>query len=125
MPASPASAVVRRFFGRARRLRLKREFDQVLRSPALRLRRRALWAAARPNGAASARLGLIVGKRVLKRAVDRNRAKRLIRESFRQRVDMPAVDVVVRLIAPQVVAEDVEALFSALEGALAKRMARR
>lgn len=116
---------VRRFFGRARRLRLKREFDQVLRSPELRLRRRTLWAAARPNGAASARLGLIVGKRVLKCAVDRNRAKRLIRESFRQRVDMPAVDVVVRLIAPQVVAEDVEVLFSALEDALAKRMARR
>lgn len=116
---------MRRFFGRARRLRLKREFDQVLRSPELRLRRRTLWAAARPNGAASARLGLIVGKRVLKRAVDRNRAKRLIRESFRQHVDMPAVDVVVRLIAPQVVAEDVEVLFSALERALAKRMARR
>lgn len=97
----------------------------MLRCPELRLRRRALWAAARPNGTGSARLGLIVGKRVLKRAVDRNRAKRLIRESFRQRVEMPAVDVVVRLAAPRVVAADVEVLFAALEDALAKRMARR
>lgn len=89
----------------------------------LRLRRRSLWAAARPNGRAKARLGLIVGKRVLKRAVDRNRAKRVIRESFRQRVDMPPVDVVVRLVVPWVAQADAEHLFIALEDALAKRMA--
>lgn len=37
----------------------------------------------RSNGMAFARLGLIVPKRVLARAVDRNRARRLLREWFR------------------------------------------
>ena len=37
----------------------------------------------RPNGMAFARLGMIVPKRVLARAVDRNRARRLLREWFR------------------------------------------
>lgn len=53
---------------------------------------------ARATDAANARLGLIVAKRVLRRAVDRNRAKRVIRESFRQRCDLPQLDVVVRLL---------------------------
>ncbi|MEN8220394.1 MAG: ribonuclease P protein component [Pseudomonadota bacterium] len=38
---------------------------------------------ARPNGRDFARLGLAISKKRLKRAVDRNRLKRLIRESFR------------------------------------------
>jgi len=43
-----------------------------------------------------ARLGLVVPKRILKRAVDRNRAKRQIRESFRlARPELPAWDIVV------------------------------
>ena len=42
------------------------------------------------------RLGLIVAKRHLPRAVDRNRVKRLIRESFRaHRASLPAADVVI------------------------------
>ena len=45
-------------------------------------------------------LGLVVGKRAAARAVDRNRVKRCIRESFRMVMnDLPAVDVVVRLVA--------------------------
>jgi ribonuclease P protein component len=53
---------------------------------------------ARPNNRGHARLGLAVPKRVLKRATDRARVKRLIRESFRHhRSELPAVDVVVTL----------------------------
>ena len=49
-----------------------------------------------PNRMHGARLGLVVPKRVLKRAVDRNRAKRQIRESFRlARPGLPAWDIVV------------------------------
>lgn len=70
----------------------------MLRSPILRLRRGPLWLAARPADGGRARLGLIVGKRVVRRAVDRNRAKRLIRESFRQREGLPAMDIVVRVV---------------------------
>lgn len=51
---------------------------------------------ARPNRMDGARLGLVVPKRILKRAVDRNRAKRQIRESFRlARPELPAWDIVV------------------------------
>lgn len=55
---------------------------------------------ARPNEAGHARLGLVVAKRLLKRAVDRNRVKRCAREAFRGvRAELPACDFVVRLIA--------------------------
>jgi ribonuclease P protein component len=50
----------------------------------------------RPNGLDHARLGLAISKRVSKRAVERNRIKRLVRESFRRvRLQLPPVDVVV------------------------------
>jgi len=43
-----------------------------------------------------ARLGLAISKQVSRRAVERNRLKRLVRESFRRvRHRLPAVDVVV------------------------------
>jgi ribonuclease P protein component len=48
----------------------------------------------------TARLGLVVGKKLLKRAVDRNRVKRIVREQFRlRRSGLPAYDLVVRLHA--------------------------
>ena len=49
----------------------------------------------RANALGHARLGIIVGKNIYKRAVDRNRIRRVIRESFRQRVAMPNFDIVV------------------------------
>lgn len=46
--------------------------------------------------AGHARLGLAVSRKVSKRAVERNRIKRIVRESFRHgRVALPAVDVLV------------------------------
>lgn len=53
---------------------------------------------ARPNGLTLARIGIIASKRVAPRAVDRNRAKRLVREVFRKlRHRLEGVDVVVEL----------------------------
>ena len=47
------------------------------------------------------RLGLIVAKRLAKRAVQRNLLKRLGREAFRQlRMSLPAADLVLRLAKP-------------------------
>ena len=51
---------------------------------------------ARKNGAGSARLGLAISKKQLRRAVERNRIKRVVRESFRhQRPSLPPIDLVV------------------------------
>jgi ribonuclease P protein component len=52
----------------------------------------------RAEGLTEARLGLVVGKKLLKRAVDRNKVKRIIRDQFRLlRPHLPPCDFVVRL----------------------------
>ncbi len=49
-----------------------------------------------PNTLGHARLGITVSRRVSRRAVDRNRIKRRIRESFRHlRIGFGSVDIVV------------------------------
>ena len=51
---------------------------------------------ARPNDLGHARLGMVIGKKKLRRAVDRNLMKRIIRETFRQQqTTLPALDLVV------------------------------
>ena len=51
---------------------------------------------ARPNNLRQSRLGLAIAKRSVRRAVDRNRIKRLIRESFRyHHKELPSLDIVV------------------------------
>lgn len=53
---------------------------------------------ARPNDLAQARLGIIASRKAAARAVDRNRAKRLVREVFRAaRARLGGVDLVVQL----------------------------
>ncbi len=75
----------------------------------------------RDNGGGEARLGLVVGKKLIKSAVRRNLVKRLVREQFRQRrAELPACDLVVRLMAKpgridrRSVAEEVVGLFARL-----------
>ena len=51
-----------------------------------------------PNTLGRARLGLVVGKKIAKRAVDRNYMRRVLREFFRaQQHAISAVDLVVRV----------------------------
>ena len=53
-------------------------------------------ALASPNALGHPRLGLIFSKKNVRRAVDRNRLKRLVRDSIRLRQhQLPAVDIVV------------------------------
>ncbi|MGB0864893.1 MAG: ribonuclease P protein component [Granulosicoccaceae bacterium] len=60
----------------------------------------------RTDGSVDARLGLTIAKRSAKKAVDRNRVKRLARESFRhQQAQLGAIDVVV-FANPSVVGAD-------------------
>ncbi len=75
----------------------------------------------RAEGHTDARLGLVVGKKLLKRAVDRNRLKRIVREAFRlRRSALPACDLIVRLaVKPRPfdgksIAEDFAALLDRL-----------
>lgn len=70
----------------------------------------------RPNGLGYGRLGLAVSRKALKRAVDRNRIKRLARESFRRHPQaLAGLDLV--LMARRGVAEqDNDRLVRALEG---------
>ena len=50
---------------------------------------------ARANQADHSRLGLIVGKKKISHAADRNRVKRRMRESFRMRQnDLPQLDII-------------------------------
>jgi ribonuclease P protein component len=49
----------------------------------------------RPNNLGYPRLGLAISKKNVKLAVDRNRIKRLIRESFRQQLsELPSIDII-------------------------------
>lgn len=51
---------------------------------------------AKPNGTTRARLGIIAARRVIPRAVDRNRCKRVARAMFRAtQGELTALDVVV------------------------------
>ena len=63
-------------------LRERAAFEAVL-TTGWRLASRNFVLRAGPNNAAHARLGIIAGKKAAARSVDRNRAKRLIREAFR------------------------------------------
>jgi ribonuclease P protein component len=54
-----------------------------------------------PSAASGPRLGLAIARRHAPTAVERNRVKRLVRESFRQRwKDLAPVDAVLMLRAP-------------------------
>lgn len=80
------------------RLVNKADFDRVF-SANQRARTDCLMVMARPNAVGHPRLGMVIAKRILARAVDRNRVKRCVRESFRQvAAELPACDFVVRLI---------------------------
>lgn len=55
----------------------------------------------RPSDLPEARLGVVVAKRLAKRANVRNLVKRIVREQFRiRRAALPTVDIVMRLHAP-------------------------
>ncbi len=55
---------------------------------------------ARPNACEQSRLGLSVPKKAVKRATDRARVKRVIRESFRHnRARLPAADIIISVRA--------------------------
>lgn len=80
--------------GPDRRLPDKAAFDRVFSAPDARHRRHPFSLLARKREHGPARLGLVIGKRNAKRAVDRNLMRRILREHFRH-TPLVAIDVVV------------------------------
>ena len=77
----------------------------------------------RPNALGTARLGVVVAKKLAKRANLRNLVKRIVREQFRRlRAGLPAHDLVVRVHAPvgeatrAMINDDIARLFGRLRG---------
>ncbi|WP_091644773.1 ribonuclease P protein component [Aquisalimonas asiatica] len=81
-------------FPRAARLLTPHDFGRVF-AGADRVSDRYFTVLFRVSDRSTARLGLAVGRKAASRAVDRNRIKRIARDSFRhQRASLPPVDVV-------------------------------
>lgn len=82
-------------FPRAARLLKPAEFRRVFQR-ARRAQDAYFTILARSNGDAPARLGLAIARKQVRRAVDRNRLKRLIRDRFRhRRAELHGLDLVV------------------------------
>ncbi|PAV26882.1 ribonuclease P protein component [Tamilnaduibacter salinus] len=82
-------------FPKQARLLTPRDYSGVFDQVTARVAHRHLLILATPNQRSHARVGLIFSKKNLRRAVDRNRVKRLVRESFRHQTTLPAMDIVV------------------------------
>ncbi|MDR5866561.1 ribonuclease P protein component [Halomonas koreensis] len=82
-------------FPRQLRLLTAGDYRRVFETAAYKVHGKGLMALASPNTLGYPRLGLIFSKKNVRRAVDRNRLKRLARESIRHRQHrLPAVDIV-------------------------------
>ncbi|HVJ76089.1 MAG TPA: ribonuclease P protein component [Casimicrobiaceae bacterium] len=97
MTVTPASSPPPRHAERAHRLTGIGTFDALFRAGR---RRQGRWIelVVAPAARSPGRTGLVVGRKVLPRAVDRNRFKRKLRESLRRaRPAIEAFDLIVRL----------------------------
>lgn len=79
-------------FGKQSRLLTKRQFDHVFQCPKKFVAKEIILFV-RENDLAYSRLGLAFSKRYIAKAVNRNRVKRVLRESFRHH-QLPSVDIV-------------------------------
>lgn len=80
-------------FNKQQRLLKKKDYDRVF-EKAKKLTTPDFVVLVRSNEIGRSRLGLALTKKLINKAHDRNRIKRLVRESFRQ-TSLPAMDIVV------------------------------
>lgn len=82
----------------SRKQRLRGEDIEALLAAGKGLRRSGVWVQARVNALECPRLGMIIPRRVVPRAVDRNRIRRVLREWFRlNRERLGSRDILVRV----------------------------
>jgi len=82
-------------FPRTHRLLRPAEFQTVFDSTAFKVGEQHFLLLVRPNGLDRPRLGLVIAKKKVRLAVERNRLKRTIRTSFRlHRGTLPPVDLI-------------------------------
>ncbi|WP_328803624.1 ribonuclease P protein component [Aquipseudomonas ullengensis] len=88
--------MVSRDFCREKRLLTPRHFKAVFDSPSGKAPGKNVLLLARENDLNHPRLGLVIGKKSVKLSVERNRLKRLIRDSFRLNQELlGGLDIVV------------------------------
>lgn len=83
-------------FRKSSRLLAGPDFQRVFQRAKYKISDRYLLILATPNGLQRPRLGLVIGKKNVRLAVQRNRVKRHIRESFRlNQHKLPDIDAIV------------------------------
>ena len=83
-------------FGKSLRLLRSSDFQAVFDDAPFRASHKHLLVLARPNNLGRSRLGLIIAKKHVRLAVQRNRIKRIARESFRlQQHKLAGIDAIV------------------------------
>ena len=82
-------------FAKSKRLLEAADFQAVFDNAPIKASNQHLLLLARPSQTVTARVGLVVSKKNVRRAVQRNRIKRVVRESFRQLPCFPPLDTVV------------------------------
>ena len=83
-------------FSSKRRILHSKEFDSVFKGSQYRVGSAEFLILAIENSLPTSRIGMVIGKKNSPHAVDRNRIKRRIRESFRTTFHVvPCVDIVV------------------------------
>ncbi|MDP3705019.1 MAG: ribonuclease P protein component [Legionellaceae bacterium] len=81
-------------FNKSRRLLTKSDYDYVF-TQAQKVVTPHFIILYRDSAVGHARLGLALSKRMIAKAHDRNRLKRILREMFRTSSQLPAVDIIV------------------------------
>ena len=81
-------------FDKTRRLLKKVDYDRVF-NQATKMVTSDFIVLYRSNEVGHARLGLALSKRMIAKAHDRNRVKRVLRETFRTNDSLPAIDIII------------------------------
>jgi ribonuclease P protein component len=83
-------------FPKLSRLLSAKDYGPVFKQPNFRVSSRYLLMLAKSSDSSASRLGIVVAKKNIPKAVQRNRIKRLLRESFRiRKLDFATIDLVV------------------------------